>query len=147
MAEEADQISGDAVTAWVRLVRVSQALLSKVEAELKAAGHPPLVWYDVLLELNRVGTDGLRPYQLQERMLLAQYNLSRLIDRLIRAGYVARRDCADDRRGQILEITAEGRDCLRAMWPAYRKALRTHFAAKLEPSEVTALASMLKKLG
>jgi DNA-binding MarR family transcriptional regulator len=36
-------------------------------------------------------------------MLLAQYNLSRLLDRIERAGLVERRACEDDGRGQLVE--------------------------------------------
>ena len=98
----------DAIGAWVRLVRVSQSLLSAVEADLKSSGFPPLAWYDALLELRRAGADGLRPFELQGAMLLAQYNLSRLTDRLDKAGYVRRRRYDGDRRGQLLTITPSG---------------------------------------
>ena len=82
--------SEQAITAWARLVRTSQSLLPAVEADLKAQGFPPLAWYDALLELRRAGAEGLRSFELQEQMLLAQYNLSRLTDRLQKAGYI---DC------------------------------------------------------
>jgi DNA-binding MarR family transcriptional regulator len=139
--------SDDAILAWARLVRVSQAVLAKVEADLKAAGFPPLSWYDALLELRRAGPGGLRPYQLQGHLLLAQYNLSRLTDRLIKAGYVERHDCADDARGQLLKISAAGRGLLRRMWPAYRTAIAAHFADRLEADEIAAFGRLLGKLG
>ncbi len=140
------ELSEEAVTAWARLVRVSQAAMSKVEADLKAAGFPPLAWYDALLELDRAEPGGLRPYQLQKRMLLAQYNLSRLTDRLAKAGYVERNACSDDGRGQVLQISREGRELRRRMWPVYRKGIATHFAEKLDAGETEALARTLKKL-
>lgn len=146
MQNEALDLSDEAVTAWARLVRVSQAVLSKVEADLKAAGFPSLPWYDALLELERAGSEGLRPYQLQERMLLAQYNMSRLTDRLAKAGYVEREDCSEDGRGQVLKLTQDGRTLLRRMWPVYRQAIATHFAAKLDECEAAVLAQTLLKL-
>lgn len=146
MRSEGCKLSDEAVTAWARLVRVSQAVLSRVEADLKAAGFPPLSWYDALLELERAKPDGLRPYQLQERMLLAQYNLSRLTDRLKKAGYIEREDCADDGRGQVLTVTREGCALLRSMWPVYRRAIATHFADGLDADETAALARTLTKL-
>ena len=121
-------------------------MLSKVEADLKAADLPPLSWYDALLELERARPDGLRPYQLQERMLLAQYNMSRLTDRLAKAGYIEREDCSDDGRGQILKIDSAGRGLLQRMWPVYRKAIAAHFAEKLDTDETAALSRMLIKL-
>lgn len=136
----------EAVHAWARLVRVSGALVSAVEADLKAAGMPPLGWYDVLLELERAGDAGLRPVELQARLLIAQYNLSRLIDRMEAAGLVARAADPDDRRGQRLRITAEGLRQRKAAWPVYRAAIGRHVAARLGPGEAQALAGLLGKL-
>lgn len=146
MRADPDSLSNDAITAWARLVRVSQAVLTRVEADLKAAGFPPLAWYDALLELDRVKPDGLRPFQLQERMLLAQYNMSRLTDRLKSAGYIVRENCVDDGRGQVLHITEDGCRLLKSMWPAYRKAIAAHFGTKLDVDETAELARVLEKL-
>ena len=74
--------SEETVTAWARLVRAEQTVLGRIEAALKAADLPPLSWYDVLLELGRAEDGRLRPLELERRTLLAQYNASRLIDRM-----------------------------------------------------------------
>ena len=145
MADRSDKPSETAVTGWARLVRVSQSLLPKVEADLKAQGYPPLSWYDALLELRRAGSKGLRPFELQQEMLLAQYNMSRLADRLLKAGYVAREICEDDGRGQILSLTPDGATVLKKMWPAYRAAIRTHFSDRLTKKDVENLTSILGK--
>lgn len=146
MSKKAPPVTDDAIAAWARLVRVSQSVLATVDADLKAAGFPPLAWYDALLELRRVAPAGLRPYQLQEHMLLAQYNLSRLTDRLIKAGYVDRSACVEDGRGHVLTITPEGRVLLRRMWPVYREAIGAHFARKLAAGEAVALTRILGRL-
>ena len=87
------------VRAWARLMKTQRLALAVVERALKEAGLPPLAWYDVLLELQRAGQDGIRPFELERALLLAQYNLSRLADLMERAGYVERKVCADDGRG------------------------------------------------
>ena len=145
MASSRDRPSEEAITAWARLVRVSQSLLPRVEADLKAQGYPPLSWYDALLELRRAGVGGLRPFELQQEMLLAQYNLSRLIDRLLKAGHVAREMCEDDGRGQILSITPHGKTVLKNMWPAYRAAIQKHFADRIDKKDVESLIKVLGK--
>ena len=134
------------ISAWARLHQASQAALSAVESDLKAAGHAPLAWYDVLLELKRAGKGGLRPQALQSQMLLAQYNLSRLLDRMEREGYVERRPCPDDGRGQIIVITSTGRKLIKRMWPAYEAAIRQHFAERLSTEDAARLARLLGKL-
>lgn len=136
----------DTQTAWARLVRVSQAKLAAVEAELRRQGFPPLAQYDALLELRRAGDDGLRPFELQREMLLAQYNVSRLVDRLAKAGWIDRHDSAEDGRGQVLKITPQGLDLLRAMWPVYGRAIQAHVGARLTRSDIRKLTELMSKL-
>lgn len=134
------------ILAWARLVRAQQAVLAAVEADLEAAGFPPLGWYDVLLELSRVQEEGLRPFAIQQELLLAQYNLSRLLDRLEKAGFIERRACPQDRRGQMVTITAAGRALVKRMWPTYRAAIARHVGARLSEDEAARLAELLGKL-
>ncbi len=141
-----DEPSETTVRAWARLVKASHAVLSAVEADLKAAGFPPLAWYDLLLELERVGGEGLRPFELERRTLLAQYNLSRLVERLAQAGYLERRPCPEDGRGSILVLTRAGRALLRRMWPAYRAAIEDHVGRRLSEREAEQLGRLLGKL-
>ena len=131
---------------WARFMRVSQAVLAAVEADLKRAGLPSLGWYDVLLELRRVAPEGLRQFEITNRVLLAQYNLSRLIERLDRAGYVRRSPCPEDGRAQVIYLTEKGRALIDAMWPTYRTAIEKHFSGKLDDAEARALAGLLEKL-
>jgi DNA-binding MarR family transcriptional regulator len=138
--------SDEIVLAWARLVRVEQLLLDRIEAELKSAGFPPLAWYDVLLELSRAEAGELRPFELEQHMLLAQYNASRLIDRMAKAGLVRRRDCPEDRRGQVVTITDKGRALQRRMWRTYAAALSKHVGTKLTPLQGLQLADLLDKL-
>ncbi len=132
--------------AWTRLMRAQHAALSAIERRLKAADHPPLVWYDVLLELERGPAAGLRPFELEQAMLLPQYGLSRLIDRIEAAGYVERRPCAADGRGQVVIITDAGRALRRRMWPDYAEGIARAIADRLTTDEAEALAALLGKL-
>lgn len=138
--------SGNVVQAWVRLVKAQQAVLGAVERDLKAAGFPPLAWYDVLLELRRAPGGAMRPVEIEGHLLLAQHNVSRLVDRLENAGHVGRHRCEDDGRGQLVTITLAGRALLDAMWPAYRAAIQRHLGKKLTDEEATGLALTLGKL-
>src|SRR5215468_2769194 len=134
--------SGSAIAVWARLIRVEQKLLERVEADLKAAGLPPLVWYDVLLELMRVPGGRLRHRDLHGRMLLAKYNLSRLIDRMAEHGLVARAPVEDDARGAFIAITETGRRLQKRIWPIYRRAIARHFVTRLDDVDLAQLASI-----
>jgi DNA-binding MarR family transcriptional regulator len=133
------------ILAWSRLVRAGQAVFGSVESELKAAGLPPLAWYDVLLELRRAGGE-LRPVEIEGRLLIAQHNVSRLIDRLEKAGLAQRKSCEKDGRGQFVAVTTAGLALLQSMWPVYRAAIQKHVGQQLEGAEAATLADLLGKL-
>lgn len=138
--------SKTAVTAWTRLVRAHAAAMDIVETGLKKAGFPPLAWYDVLLELDRAGEDGLRPFEIERRLLLPQYGLSRLLDRIEAKGYLTRRPCEADGRGQMVAITRSGRDLRRRMWPVYAAGIEAALPRKLTEADLATLAALLGKL-
>jgi len=134
-------------TAWVYLVRAKEAVVSAIEADVKAIGAAPLAWYDVVLELSRPGREeGMRQNELERRLLFKQYNLSRLLDRLEQAKLVERRPCPEDGRGYIVAVTPAGRQFQKRVWPAYREAIARHFSGKLTNKEAAELGRLLKKL-
>jgi DNA-binding MarR family transcriptional regulator len=133
------------VRAWARLTKAQQRALDSIERALKAAKLPPLAWYDVLLELERAG-GSLRPFELEREMLLAQYSLSRLIDRMEEAGYVERRALKEDRRGQAIVITAAGKTLRRRMWSIYGPAIQAAIGDHLSPKQIDTLSALLGAL-
>ena len=130
--------------AWVQLIRAHRSALCSVEKALRAADLPSLEWYDVLLELERGGK--LRPRDLQGRLLLAQYNLSRLLDRMEADGLVEREKCSEDGRCQRIHATAEGEALRKRMWPIYADAIRTAVESRLTKAQAAQLADLLRKL-
>jgi DNA-binding MarR family transcriptional regulator len=137
--------SDAAVKAWTRLVRARETVLGAIERDLKAADCPPLAWYDVLLELVRAPQGRLRPFGIEKATLLAQYNLSRLLDRLEREGLVTREPCDDDGRGQWAVITDKGRAAQARTWKVYAKSIQRHVGEKLDDKAAT-LADLLGRL-
>ena len=138
--------SPEAITAWARLMRVSRQLVENAEDALKERGLPPLVWYDVLHELAEAGEGGLRPFQLIERTLFAQYNISRLLARIEADGLVEKLPVADDGRGQTIRITAKGRETRRRMWAVYGGSIAELVGAKLSADELKMMSALLGRL-
>ncbi len=120
--------------------------MQKVEARLKEADLPPLAWYDALWELEKAGEGGLRPFELEHALLFEQYNLSRLVERLVKADLVERRPCADDRRGYVLAITADGLAVRAKIWSVYAPAIQAAIGARLSRDEAVSLARILAKI-
>ena len=134
------------VKAWTRLIRAHDRVLGAIEQDLEAGDCPPLAWYDVLLELTRAAEGQLRPFEIERETLLAQYNLSRLLDRLEREGLVARESCQDDARGQWAVITEKGRAVQARTWKVYARAIQKHVGEKLDDKAAGTLAELLGRL-
>jgi DNA-binding MarR family transcriptional regulator len=141
------QEPSDAVTdAWVRLVRAEGEVVGQIEAELKAAGFPPLSWYDVLRHLKRQPEGRSSPKAIEEEVLFEQYNLSRLLDRMEVEGLVRRIPYPGDKRRQLVEISEEGRALQKRMWGVYGPAINRFIGMKLTEAEARQLADLLLKL-
>jgi DNA-binding MarR family transcriptional regulator len=68
--------------------------------------------YNVLRILRGAGTDGLCRNEISERMVTATPDMSRLLDRIERAGWVTRVRAEDDRRQVSTYITKSGMELL-----------------------------------
>lgn len=135
-----------ATRAWIGLMRAQQRTLAAIEKDFKAAGLPPLIWYDVLWELVKAEGGRLRPFEIEARTLLAQYNLSRLIDRLEKEGLVRREAFDEDARGCWVVVTEAGRAIRERMWETYAPSIARHIGAKLSEAEASELAALLSRL-
>jgi DNA-binding MarR family transcriptional regulator len=138
--------SAAVIAAWAALLRAERGVVAAVEADLKSAGLLSPLEYDLLLELGRADEAGLRPMELEARLGLAQYRVSRLVERLCKSGAARRRPCAEDGRGALVAITVEGRGLLKSMWPLYAAAIDRHLGARLDPVEANDLARILSVL-
>lgn len=143
----APKVPSDAVVdAWIALNRAQQTAQLKIERAFRDAQLPPCAWYDVIWELDRAGEAGLRPFEIERRRLIAQSNISRLIDRLAAAGYVERVPCEEDARGQRVMITPAGREMRKRMWPVYARALGDAVGRRVSDREAATLATLLGRL-
>lgn len=136
--------SAVSVLAWDRLLRAAETALGGARAELKRASLPPPEWYDVLVAIERHGP--LRPRDLQARLPVAQYQLSRLLDRMVREGLVQRSPALGDARGHHVELTPQGKARRAQMWPAYAAAIETFIGTHLNERERIDLAGLLARL-
>src|ERR1700743_1572893 len=68
--------------------------------------------YNVLRILRGAGTDGLCRNEIPERMVTTTPDMSRLLDRMEKAGWVTRERAEDDRRQVSTYITRSGLELL-----------------------------------
>ena len=133
------------IAAWRALLLTHAAVTRAIDRDLVVAGHIPLTWYDVLLELAAAPTRQLRMQELAERVVLSRTRVSRVVDELERAGLVERRPDASDRRATLATLTGRGRQRLRAAAPAYLASIDRHFTRHLSDGERRTLTRLLDK--
>jgi DNA-binding MarR family transcriptional regulator len=132
--------------AWRALLLAHNAAVRAIEHDVQQGGRVPLTWYDVLLELNAAGQDGLRMQEVANRVVLSRTRVSRLVDEMVRAGLVDKRPDLNDKRASWATITEEGTRALRETAPVYLRSIRTHFSAHISDREAQVLAQALGKV-
>jgi len=145
MSAATEMLSTDELAAWRAFLRAHSTMLRRIATDLEEAGLPPLTWYDVLAALS--DADGaLKQVELAERCQLSNSGLSRLIDRIEKAGLVRRTACDTDRRSFYIALTDEGRGMLERMWPVYARGVAEDFLPAIG-SKSCELRQMLETIG
>jgi DNA-binding MarR family transcriptional regulator len=131
---------------WHDFLRAHAALVDVLGRELEAERRLPLHWYDVLVTLAEAPAASLRMSHLAEAVAFSRSGLTRLVDRMERAGLVRRRASGNDRRVTFAELTSEGRAVLRRAAPTHLRGIALHFAAAVSDDEVEVLEAVLRRI-
>jgi DNA-binding MarR family transcriptional regulator len=134
------------LTAWRSFLRAHAHISRVLEAELLADQELSLASYDVLVQLAEAPQRRLRMTELAAAVLLSRSGVTRLVDRLEKAGLVARCRVATDGRGVAAEITPAGVDRLRRAAPGHLAGVVRHFVARLDPDDLRAMERISRLL-
>jgi DNA-binding MarR family transcriptional regulator len=132
--------------AWRAFLEAHARVTARLERELRDEQGLPLTWYDVLVQLHEADGHQLRMQELADAVLLSKSGLTRLVDRMERAGLVRRAACPSDRRGTFAELTAEGLRTLRRTAPTHLRGVGEHFSQHLDETEAEVLAQALRRI-
>ena len=105
------------------------------------------VQFNVMMLLAYEGgsQEGLSQAQLSDMMLVNRANITSLIDRIEKAGLVMRTAEPDDRRYNIVKMTAKGKKIFAKVEPSYLEQVRK-IMASLDTPELKKLMTMLEKV-
>jgi len=128
-----------------RISRLARELERRLEVVYREQGLEG-DWYDVLATLRRAGPPyTLRPTELTRTLMLTSSGTTKRLDRLERAGLIARTPDPGDRRGVLITLTDAGRALL-------DRAIEAHLANErrllsgLSDTERAQLADLLRRL-
>ena len=131
---------------WEALIRTIGSLMTTFEKELLDAKDLPLPWYDVLIQLSAAPEGRLRIQSLANSVVLSNSGLTRLLDRMERAGLVRREPSPEDRRGYYAIITDQGSQLYSCAKPIHEQGIHRHFTQYLSEADVRALRAVIKKV-
>jgi DNA-binding MarR family transcriptional regulator len=136
------------VAAIATLARVSRLAhrVDQTEQSGVAAFGLKSGWLDVLAALRRAGAPyRLTPTELSAATLLSSGGMTSRLDRLEEAGLVRRKPDPEDRRGVLVELTAEGRRIAEAAIDGHGERAAQLLSA-LSRDERKAFGQLLRKL-
>jgi DNA-binding MarR family transcriptional regulator len=135
-----------AIDAFVRLVRAHAAVTRQLSAQLSADHGLNISAYEALLHLARAPDSRMRRVDLANGLLLSAGGVTRLLDGLERDGFVARDECASDRRVSYAVLTPAGRAKLREASKSHVRQIRELLGGPYDEDELDQLVALLNRL-
>jgi DNA-binding MarR family transcriptional regulator len=143
---KADLASDPHREAWTALCRAHAGVTGRLQEALTEAGLPPLAWYEVLDTVASAPDLRLKMGDLASALVISRGGLTKLVDRLVKAGLLERAFCETDRRVSYAVLTQSGREVFEEMRPVVIGELRTAFTKSLSARQAATLRDSLIKI-
>lgn len=128
------------------MVETPFGLYSTWEQRLDRACGLPALHFHVLQTLAQAPDGRLRLQELADAVRHSQSGTTRLVDRMVREGLIARHLCESDRRVTWALLTEKGTDAYAQAFPIWEAFLGDHLRKGLTSDEAEVLKSLLLKL-
>ena len=128
--------------AWRNYIEATTMLLDALDRQLQQDSGMPHGYYEILVRLSEAELNTMRMSELAGATRSSRSRLSHAVARLEERGWVRRRDCETDRRGQLAELTAAGRAALVAAAPGHVAAVREYLVDQLSAEQVRQLGDI-----
>ncbi|HWT90325.1 MAG TPA: MarR family transcriptional regulator [Solirubrobacterales bacterium] len=132
--------------AWGALTRTHAAVTTRLQDALAQADFPPLPWYEMLATVADAPDQRMRMGDLAESLVITRGGLTKLLDRLIKAGLMERTFCETDRRVSYATLLPAGAELLEEMRPVVVGELEVAFSANLTTRQAEQLREMLDRV-
>ena len=105
---------------WLRLLTCTTLIEAEVRRRLRRQFDETLPRFDLMAQLERIDS-GMTLGDVSKRMMVSAGNVTSLVDRLVKAGYVERRPAPNDRRSQLIRLSNRGREHFGRMAAAHER--------------------------
>jgi DNA-binding MarR family transcriptional regulator len=139
-------LTADEQRAWRAYLRAGSLLTARLNRLLQADCGLSLPEYEVLVQLSEAPRGKLRPFQLGLALDWEQSRLSHMLSRMGRRGFVVRQDCAGDRRGAEVALTAAGRAAIESAAPGHVAAVRRLVFDQMDSEQAVAFGQVFEAI-
>jgi MarR family transcriptional regulator, 2-MHQ and catechol-resistance regulon repressor len=140
------QIDDDRIRLMSLVVRTHRRLTENLGRELEQNVGIPLVFFDVLIHVGGAPESRLTMSRLSTDVALTTGGVTRLVDRMVEAGLVARENCPSDRRSIYVVLTPSGQAVLERAVAEHIAGIDRHLVAHLSDGDRAALEVALLKV-
>jgi DNA-binding MarR family transcriptional regulator len=128
---------------WLRLLTCSTLIENGVRKRLRESFDVTLPRFDLMAQLDKTPA-GLTLGELSQRMMVSNGNVTSIVEALVGKGMLDRKPSPQDRRAQMVSLTADGRRVFRQMAAAHEDWIAETFAG-LNSAEEEQLMGLLGK--
>jgi len=133
----------DELRLWLRLFSCKILIETEIRRRLRDNFDITLPRFDLMAQLDKAPA-GMKLGELSQRLMVSNGNITGLVDRLVAQGLLDRQPAPNDRRAQLVKLTADGRRSFRAMAAVHEDWIAEIFAG-LDAGDRTALMRLLGK--
>jgi DNA-binding MarR family transcriptional regulator len=121
---------------WRAFVRAQAQVSRRLDEDLRTEHGLSLQEYVALLFLAEAPDRRMRMGRLADSLSLSKSGATRLIDRLVGDGLVARVTCSSDLRGAEAALTEAGVNRLRTAAPTHLRGIADYFLSAIDSSDL-----------
>src|SRR3954464_4094048 len=130
------------LAAWRGMLEVHARVTHQLDAQMQAEHGLSVSAYEVLMFLAAAPEHARRVAHTARPVLLSRSGCTRLVDRLVKLGYVTRCAADTDGRGPFAHLTAAGIEKVTAARRTHREGVRAFFLEHLSATDQIALGDI-----
>ncbi|MBN9450281.1 MAG: MarR family transcriptional regulator [Bosea sp.] len=131
----------DELRLWLRMLTCSTLIETEIRNRLREEFKTTLPRFDLMAQLDKTAV-GMTVGEVSQRLMVSNGNVTAVVAGLVPDGLVDKRSAPQDRRVQILTLTAQGRKFFRAMAERHEEWIAELFVG-LDQADIAQLFRLL----
>ncbi|MBS2532678.1 winged helix-turn-helix transcriptional regulator [Catenulispora sp. NF23] len=143
---DATPLDPEQLAAYFALMEVGNLLQHAVDQQLRDEGGLSFIQFQILAVLSEAAGGRGRMTDVADRLVHSRSGLTYQVSLLAEAGLVAKEASAEDERGVVVTLTAQGRDLLDRVMPGHIEVVQRVLFTPLSDRDVAELGDVLGRI-